>query len=246
MILLLAAVPAETERLRHQMHPVEEIRRTVFTLFAGRIGTQQVGLLHGGVGKVNTAIALTALLERVDCRMVLQLGCGGAYPDSGLEVGDLALASEEIYGDEGSHSPTGFLDMQDLSLPTALIGNRLFYNRYPLREPLIQRVEQRLTPWLQSQGIRLQSGPFVTVSCCSGLTEGAQALRDRTGGICESMEGAAAAQICAQRGLPFLEIRGISNLTVDRDFSRWNLPLAVGRAQDAVLQLLDHWHELEL
>ena len=37
------------------------------------------------------------------------------------------------------------------------------------------------------------------------------------GRVAESMEGAAAAHICALYGVPFLEIAGISNMVADRD-----------------------------
>ena len=43
--------------------------------------------------------------------------------------------------------------------------------------------------------------------------------------------------------IPFLEMRGISNLVVDRRREDWDLPLAVSRAQRGALVLLD---ELEL
>jgi futalosine hydrolase len=51
------------------------------------------------------------------------------------------------------------------------------------------------------------------------------------------MEGAAAAHVCALYRLPFLEVRGISNLVEDRDRERWRIPLAAGAAQQAVGRL---------
>jgi futalosine hydrolase len=55
------------------------------------------------------------------------------------------------------------------------------------------------------------------------------------------MEGAAAAHICALYKVPFLEIRGISNLVTDRDRGSWQVERAVsvaGRAALAVLESL--------
>jgi len=51
------------------------------------------------------------------------------------------------------------------------------------------------------------------------------------------------AHLCLSYGLPFLEVRGISNLVEDRRREAWNLPLAAARAQLAGLMLLS---ELEL
>ena len=37
---------------------------------------------------------------------------------------------------------------------------------------------------------------------------------------------------------PIVELRGVSNLVEDRDLSRWNIPLAVERAQKFALQFI--------
>ena len=55
------------------------------------------------------------------------------------------------------------------------------------------------------------------------------------------MEGAAVAQLCARFGVPFFEVRGISNLVEDRDLSRWDLPAAAAAAQQAVRAVLAGW-----
>jgi futalosine hydrolase len=55
------------------------------------------------------------------------------------------------------------------------------------------------------------------------------------------MEGAAVALACQQLAVPLLEVRGISNLVEDRDTRRWNLPLGMIVAQQAILTLLQAW-----
>jgi len=57
------------------------------------------------------------------------------------------------------------------------------------------------------------------------------------------MEGAAVAQLCACLGVPFFEVRGISNLVEDRNLSRWDLPTAARVAQQAVRALLAGWRD---
>jgi futalosine hydrolase len=82
----------------------------------------------------------------------------------------------------------------------------------------------------------------VTVSTCSGTARAGFELARRTGGICENMEGAAVAQICARQQLPFLELRGISNLVEDRDPAGWDLKAGAEIAQRALQVLLAGWH----
>jgi futalosine hydrolase len=55
------------------------------------------------------------------------------------------------------------------------------------------------------------------------------------------MEGAAVAQLCAGFGVPFFEVRGISNLVEERDLSRWGLAVAATAAQQAIRAVLAGW-----
>ena len=85
----------------------------------------------------------------------------------------------------------------------------------------------------------IAAGPFVTVQQCSGVQAVGDALAIRYSGICENMEGAAAAHVAVANGIPFVEIRGISNRVVDRDLSQWDLPLAIRRCQQAVGMIVE-------
>ena len=59
---------------------------------------------------------------------------------------------------------------------------------------------------------------------CSGLAVRGNELAARFNAICENMEGAAAAQVCTLYEVPFLELRGISNLVEDRNTARVEAP----------------------
>ncbi|HCT45637.1 MAG TPA: hypothetical protein DF699_10535 [Phycisphaerales bacterium] len=70
-----------------------------------------------------------------------------------------------------------------------------------------------------------RTGPIATVSWCSGSDACAQGVVERTGAICEAMEGAAVA-LAARRidpGIATAELRVISNTTGDRSSQRWAL-----------------------
>ncbi len=243
MIAIIAAVPLETELLRRALSPCEVRNCGHLDLFRGSLEGHPLVLLHCGIGKANAAAGATVLLETERRpRALINIGCGGAYPESGLTLGDLALASAELYGDEGVAAVEGFLDMEALNLPLAQHHSQRFYNRFPVDEELLQRTRELLQEALADSGHHLAVGPFVTVSTCSGTTAAGLTLGRRTGGICENMEGAAIAQICLRYDVPFLEIRGISNLTEDRDPGRWDLKAGAEAAQQAVRTLLARWY----
>lgn len=240
MIALIAAVPLETELLRRELAPCEVRRCGGQALYQGTLVGQGVALQHSGVGKANAAAATALLLDSLRPEAVLCFGCAGAYLESGLKVGDLVLASEEVYGDEGAVTPDGFLDMRSLGFPLAERGGERWFNRFPVDPELLAHGQRLIVQALDAQQ-RVACGPLVTVSACSGSAAAGRQLARRTEGLGENMEGAAVAQLCARFGVPFFEVRGISNLVEDRDLSRWDLPRAAAAAQQAVRALLAGW-----
>jgi futalosine hydrolase len=80
-----------------------------------------------------------------------------------------------------------------------------------------------------------------TVSVCSGTDSSAASLARRTGAQIETMEGAAVALVCAQQGLPMIQLRCVSNLAGDRERGGWDIPHAVSGIGSGVAQLLMEW-----
>jgi futalosine hydrolase len=83
-------------------------------------------------------------------------------------------------------------------------------------------------------------GPFLTLSQVTGVRTLGDALHQRFGALCESMEGAAAAHVCALHDVPFLEVRGISNLIEDRNREAWRIKEAAEAAQAVALRLAEN------
>ena len=50
----------------------------------------------------------------------------------------------------------------------------------------------------------------------------------------ESMEGAAFFEVCLEAGIPFAEIRSVSNTVGEADRSRWDIPLALAKLHEAL------------
>jgi futalosine hydrolase len=241
MIAIVAAVPFETDLLRRHMSPCEVRRCGRRDLFRGTLFGHAVVLLHSGIGKAGAAAAATVLLEFCRPAAVIVVGCGGAYPGSSLTVGDLALATEEVFGDEGVLTPEGFLDLQHLGFPSIEKEGLKFFNRFPCDSELLRSARPFVEQTAAAAGRKMAAGPVVTVSTCSGTSAAGVELARRTGGLCENMEGAAIAQICALHETPFLEIRGISNLTEDRNLASWDLKSGALVAQQALMTFLREW-----
>ncbi len=232
--LIIAAIPRELALLTAALE--DTVHGTgMFAPTEGFIGPSRLVCCAAGIGKANAAAASAVLLEQYQPKRIIITGCGGAYPGSGLSVGDLAVASEELFGDEGVVTPQGWLDLKQMGLPLLKQGDRNWYGTVPLTLHETEKV-LRLA---DSHGLRLTRGRFVTVSTCSGTKERGLELARRYQAICENMEGAAIALNALRYGLPCLEIRGISNLVEDRDLSRWEIDRAVEAAQRFVIKAIE-------
>lgn len=242
-LLVTAATAAELSTLSREIRP-ERLHHPRVDLWQGESpsGRHRVTLAVTGVGKTTTAWKCAAILESegigaVDC--LIDTGVCGAYPGSGLDVGDIVVATSEIMGDEGVLTPDGWQSLVSLSLPVMTHRGNRYFNEFPLSQV---RCEQavRLAATL---GITLRRGKFVTVSTCSGTWTRGEEMASRFGAICESMEGGAAAQVALAYDIPCMEIRGVSNLVEDRDLSRWNVPVAAEAAQRFILRYIEQMEE---
>ena len=155
--------------------------------------------LIAGVGPVETTLRLTRYLERRDERIdkVLNFGVAGAYlSESPMVRGkasllDLCLAEQESLGDFG-------ICFSDRIEPFAVTlgGSEIF----PLDQPLLRQAREILA----RQQIACRCGNFVTVSAASATRKRGDMLATRYRGLCENMEGAAVARVCAEFSLPLL------------------------------------------
>jgi futalosine hydrolase len=237
-LALVCSVPLECERLRAALADAREVRIGRKPAWTGRLDGAQVVLLAGGMGKTNAAHALTALLETRPVRGVIGFGIGGAYPGSGLSIGSVALATAAVYGDEGVQTPGGWMTTEGIGIPLWAAGESRTFNEFALDAARVERARAALA----DAGMDVRTGPFVTVSACSGTAALGEAMARRVpGALCEGMEGAALAHVAAIYQVPLLELRAVSNLVEDRDLSRWRIREAAEAAQEAVRVVVGAW-----
>jgi len=187
---------------------------------------RDVYLAHLGVAKVNTAAGLALALQTLKPERVVQFGIGGSFSMSGLTLGQLAIATQETHLDTGVQLDGDWYDMQALGFPLL----RPYYNTFPTDATLTQMLTT------------LTGGAlcvFGTSETVTGSFAQAEVLHQRFGVAIESMEGAAAAQVCTALGVPFAELRGVSNVVGERDKTRWVISDAVRSVNRAVLSYLD-------
>ncbi len=187
---------------------------------------------------MNAAHRATVILERYAPALLISLGVGGAYPETGLDKGDIAVADREIYADEGVLMKDGFHSMDEIGIPFLKRGKKEYFNEFTISGQLVKKACSLIAPPMSEKGRQCKRGTFLTVSTATGRGERAHELMRRHDPLCENMEGAAVVHVCTMYRIPVLEIRGISNRVEERDKKRWDLAGAAKNCQEAVILFL--------
>ncbi|MEU5668817.1 futalosine hydrolase [Micromonospora sp. NPDC047762] len=198
-LLVVTAVPAEADAVR-----------------AG-LTDPSVTVTPIGVGPALAGAATARLLTLAEAagrpyRAVVSAGVAGGFTGR-AEVGDTVLGTASIAADLGAESPDGFIAVDELGMPLALLGAG---SRVPADPGLLAALRAALPT--------ATAGPVLTVSTVTGTTAGTDELRRRhPEAVAEAMEGYGVAVAAAQAGVPFAELRTISNPIGPRDRDAWRL-----------------------
>jgi len=181
-------------------------------------------ILVCGVGKAAAATATALRLADGGVDAVISFGVAGAYPQSGLAVGDVVVATEVAVLDEGLETGTSFqrFERPGMSVPGA---------SWTPTDPMLRSALAG-----PASGFRIAEGRIGTVSVCAGT----ERLADERGAgsvLAEGMEGAAVALAAARHGVPFAEVRGISNPCGPRSDAPFDLATAIRNANAVLMRL---------
>lgn len=240
-ILVCAAVVEEVAGLKTRMNQMENgTAGFAGQTLSGRIGGMEVTLLVTGPGMVNASHALTAVIERHRPGLIIQTGCAGAFEESGLRIGDIGVATEEIDVQLGLESLSGdqLSLLCDLPFPVLKTDAGNFFSRYPVDDKWTCIAYDRLNHVLKTSDVHIRKGPFITVSTITATDARAKQLYDTYHACMEQMEGSAAAHVAAGYRIPFVEIRSVANRVGHRDRKNWNLSLSYKNISMAVYEFI--------
>ena len=173
-----------------------------------------------GVGLLDFSVNLAKFLAENRYERVVQVGICGAYPNRGIEVGDVVRVETDVVGDMGIQTREGhFVPWGEAS------GEKSVY----------RGESPRFLP-LSLATIRPVSG--VSVNCCTGTAYLAMRRSALFESDIETMEGAACFAVCRRFGVSAYQFRAVSNIATDRDSSTWRIPEALKALKEQVLDVL--------
>ncbi len=215
---LICAIPQELADLRAGLDHDERIAIGGFDFDQGRLDGHAVVLAQAGIGKVNTATVATILAMRFDVRILVFSGVAGGL-DPALAIGDVVIAERAVQHDCGV--------IENERLQPYQAGHVPFFN--PTRElgyrvdpELLARVRQALEglelPALSAgaggagRRPRLVYGTILAGDQYIHCEATRERLHREFNAEAVAMEGGALAQVAERLGLPWLEIRALSDL----------------------------------
>ena len=215
---IICAVPQEIEHL--EAIALAEKRQMIAgrSYLQGTLDDVDIVLVGAGIGKVNTAMTATLLIEKFGCRLLVFSGVAGGI-DPSLQIGDVVIANRTIHHDAGVIQNERVQTYQAGHVPFFNPTDRLGYDANPI---VIGKVRAALDQ-LSLTGLSSDAGGtgevpklvFGTILAGDQFLNCEQTRRrlfSELNGQAIEMEGAALAQVCEAFAVDWLDIRALSDL----------------------------------
>lgn len=220
-VLVVAATRPEVEPLVASLSgPVAHHR-----VLSGVLGPHKVDILLTGVGLVATAVWCTRALAIGGYDLALNLGVCGSFNPT-LAPGTVVHVVSESIPEQGAEDGSAFLSLQQLGLLGA--------DEFPWTSGRLVNLQPPPIPVLAA----LPEAAGLSVNTAHGHEPSIDALLERERADVESMEGAAFMYACLVAGVPFVEVRAVSNRVERRNRAAWDLGAAIAALGRVSLQLL--------
>lgn len=179
----------------------------------GRVNADLRFLIHG-VGILPSVFSLQQFIQQHPCDLLLQCGVAGSYHKA-FVPGDVVYVKKDKFESGAEEKDASLLTLKNLKMedPMELINPRAF----PIPIPEVNAL---------------------TVSVCSGTTPSIQRRIQTYQPDIESMEGAACHYVALKSGIPFYQIRGISNMVEPRNRDAWRMKEAIHAYSEMITQFL--------
>lgn len=209
-ILFTAATPLEWQLLQNNLKTLEENSSSSFIFHVS------------GVGIAASMFSLTHDLIQHKPDLAVQVGIAGGFPPSG-KVGETFIVKDDLFADIGVVEDGEWKDLFDLGF---------------LQPDGIPFTKKKLTnPWLKKYNLlQLPTVSAITVNEITTQKSKLDLYKEIFHPVLESMEGAAFHYACLMLGIPFIQMRTISNAVGDRNKKNWQIPFALDQLEKNMMK----------
>jgi len=222
-ILVVSATPFEIEPIIGKMRHVSD---TGLRSAAYRFRDHDVDVLTSGVGMVATSAWCSRACAAEHYDLALNFGLCGSF-DPLLTPGTVVHVTADRFSELGAEDGDSFLSFHELNL--------LGENDFPFEAGmLVNSAPPPLEPLAE-----LHSVAGITVNTVHGNERTIEAVRTRCQPEVESMEGAAFMYSCLVAGVPFAQVRAVSNAVERRNRAAWKIDQAIAALGAVAVHLLE-------
>ena len=222
-ILVVTATPFEVAPLVNRLRHVSD---TGLRSASYRFRDHDVDVLTSGVGMVATAAWCSRACAAEHYDLAVNIGLCGSF-DPALSPGAVVHVTSDRLAELGAEDGDEFLDIHQLQL--------LGENEFPFEGGLL--VNLAPPPLEPLSELRPVAG--ITVNTVHGQERSIAGVRARYRPDVESMEGAAFMYSCLVAGVPFAQVRAVSNAVERRNRGAWRIDQAIGALGVVAVRLLE-------
>jgi futalosine hydrolase len=202
------------------LHPSDDI------LSQYRYHDNVIDILITGIGMTATAFHTGRQLLRSSYDLVVNAGICGSF-ESNIQIGTVVNITEEVFSEMGAENKDQFITLFDLGL---MDPNDPPFHGGKLVNPAN----------IKSEVITgLQNVRGITSNTIHGNMETIRKIKELFRPEVESMEGAAFFYACLSAGVPFYQVRSVSNYVKERDKSKWDVKLALKNLNSTLMNFLN-------
>jgi len=218
-ILIVSATWLEVKLLADELEFIEE---STHLLRKYRLNENEIDFLITGIGTTFTTFHLTNTLRDKSYQYVINIGIAGSLSKE-LSIGEVVEVVSDEFADLGIEKENEFLTLFESGFMDA--------NEFPFEQGMIKSSD--LNGFVELKKVR-----GITTNKSHGRAASISEIKSKFSAQVESMEGAVVFYVCNWVGIPCFQIRAISNFVEPRDSAQWNIPLALEKLNESVLDIL--------
>ena len=199
MLGIIGAMDEEISIIKKDMKNIVEEKVGNITFLKGNLYNHEVVLVESGIGKVNSSITATLLINKYNVDYVLFSGVAGST-DKRISVGDVVRGTDLVQHD---------MDVREFGLEKGQIP-RMDEWKFKASKELLQASRD-----VKIKGHKIFYGRIISGDQFISGKENKVNLGEEFDALCVDMESASVAQTCYQLGKKFLIVRSISDSVTD-------------------------------
>ena len=198
---IIAAEEDEMLAIKNIMADIKENKIYNLNFIQGTIKNKMCTLVKSGVGKVNAARTTQILIDNYKVDYVINVGSAGGI-DEELNIEDIVIGDNLIQ-----------YDFDITQVGNYEKGEICEIGKYIKSDERLIKLCMQTVEEMKNRDFNIKIGTIGTADLFSADSNRAINLKKEFDIECVEMEGAAVAQVCFLDNIPFLVIRGISDVS---------------------------------